>query len=241
MISPACDPTLGPAAQAPPISSDPRCALGLYDSTDGGAWPAGRRAREVILKDRVKRALGGAHTLRLHDVNTGLPSAEAVRDCSVIVSVFYDGTMLGAVDYLRWLAANIDIGRQVVIINDLGAYQDKQTGGWITHGEINRVLDKLGVRYDGKWTNRRSELSVLAWDSTLFRRKPKPEHYYRFMVSKPDVTVHMSIGRDGLTPGGSAVVFSSPRGGMVLTRYYEGKHGFEYLKLRTFLQRTLTL
>ncbi len=242
-FSPACiDGASIPVVEVPP-RGDGSCVLGLYDATDGASWGAGRRARDIILGKRVAAAVQatGRH-LRIVDVSDGIPTSESVRDCDSVVTSFYDGTMTDALTYTAWLTAVLKSGRRVLILGDYGAYQDAKSGNFMNHEVVNLALSLLGVAYDAKWTKDGRKLQVTSWDRSIYSGPPNVKaagHYLRFRPVGEGVTPLLTITRTDLPDGLSTVAFTSPRGGMVLTRYYENKDGRELAQLRDVLQRAL--
>lgn len=229
----------------PPIDRQSPVVLGLYDSTDGRSWGAGRRARSVILGRRVTMALRKLGLrIEFHDVSKGLPPRASVERARAIVTSFYDPDMVGAREYVSWLRAQLEAGRRVAMLNDFGAWREKSDGTWLSDDAVNVVLQAIGLRYRGEWTNDGRVLTISQEhvDQEAFHRVPSPRqarHYYLFSATAPDARVHLGVMRKDLADSLSAVVMSSPRGGMALTRYYESKDGDEFLNLERFLSAAL--
>ena len=213
--------------------------LGLYDSTDG---PHGA---DVVLKQRVEpvlKALG--LTLVIHDIRTGLPPTVQMPEFRAIITVFDDAAMPNASVYLKWLAGQVAGGKRLVILNNMGAYQDSGTGKWTDWGEVNRVLKSLGVAYQAKWTDKRDQLHITKHDSARFEPETLPDltgaqHYYKFKPTGADMDVHLMVQRKDIEEGDSAVVFTSTGGGMALDRYFETLEKKPLLRLAPFLEKAL--
>lgn len=214
--------------------------LGLYDSTDES-----NRGIDVILRSRARRALAQLGLrLTTHDVAQGLPSAERMSRFRAVLTAFDDAQMLGAGEYARWLHAQLDAGRRIVVLNNFGAYQDAETQEWVGWDQINGVFKRLGVLYDAQWTGDPNVLQIIAQSAEMFRSSPRitPEraaHYYRFKPVAADLEPHLIVNRIDIAGGESAVVFTSPRGGMAMTRYYEDRNGREQVRLTRFLDKAL--
>ena len=244
VTSPACLQVRSTATQTvPAINSAGLCVMGLYDSTDQPAWNAGAHCRDVILANRVAPVVADlGWVLRLHDVAHGLPSADIMKDCRAIISVFYDGRMNDASRYAAWLGSHAKRGRKIVILNNFGAYQDASDGRWLSHDTVNSALRIIGVRYDGQWTGDARKLAVGQKNTAIFVTVPNVKtasHYYRFTPTREDVVVHYEVLRSDLNEGSSAVVMTSPAGGMAMTRYYESAQGQELLNIGKFLRLSL--
>lgn len=243
ILSPACG-----ADGVLPVVSLPRfeggtCVLGLWDSTDAPTWKGGDRARDVILGQRVRKLLESRGlTLSLHDVAGGLPPEPALRSCQAVITSFYDAEMKDAARYAAWLRAVIQSGRRVVILNDYGAFFDTTTQAWLEHPVLNAPFMALGVEYGAEWTGNGQVLSISGFDKKAFVTRPDPkvaQHYFRFRPVSSDVTVHLQLSRKDVPDGASAVVFTSGKGGMALSRYFETQDGAPLVDLSVFLSQAL--
>ncbi len=213
--------------------------LGLFDSTD-----TSKRHKAEILEKRVRGSLRAIKLgLDVRDVNEALPSETEMAQYRGIVTAFSDEGMPNPHIYLRWLHQQLLAGRRVVVLDNLGAYKDNQTEKWVEWSQINAVFHLLGVAYDAKWTDKVELLKIAEQNADIFKGGKAPDpantrHYYRFRPIG-DIDAHLVIDRTDLEQGQSAVVFTSERGGMALTRYYESDSGAEHLKLRPFLTKAL--
>ncbi len=214
--------------------------LGLYDSSDSGS-----NGRRRILQNRVQpvlRAFG--LQLVIHDANSGLPPSADLKGFRAIVSAFNDGDLLKPEAYLIWLKEQLDAGRRLVILNNFGAYRDRETKKYVTPDKLNRVFRQLGVRYGAQWTSKTELLSLVSADEDMLRVPATQafstlEHYYHFAVTSRAVRPHVVVKRRDITPSESTVVFTSDHGGMALERYYEDSAGAEKINTRTFLEAAL--
>ncbi len=245
-LSPAClQRPRTPVASVPPYDGSGLCVMGLYDSSDQPSWSAGAHCRDVILTSRLAPIIADmGFIMRLHDVTKGLPSPQMMVHCRAIVTSFYDGAMAGAEQYAEWLGMHAKAGRRVVILNNYGAYQESKTGAWVSHDVINSALRIIGVKYDGQWTDNDRLLKVGRTSPHMFRTIPKvktAKHYFRFRRTRTDAAVHLEVVRTDINDGSSAVVVTSPSGGMALTRYYEDESGHELLDLARFIRLSLSV
>ncbi|MFT7626329.1 MAG: hypothetical protein ACI9WU_005524 [Myxococcota bacterium] len=237
---------VGVAHRAPPLNLNATEVLGLYDSTDAPSWGGGTRARKTILGSRVRFALRKLGlVLVLWDVKGGLPPRDVVAAARGIVTVFYDAEMSEAAKYGAWLRGQIEVGRRVVVLNNYGAW--RESGGDFVDERIpNLVFEALGVRYMAMWTSDPTVLQVSATytDESVFDKVPRvaaARHYYLFRPSASDVRIHLGVQRTDIDDSISAVVMSSPRGGLALSRYYESRDGEQHLLMTRFLERALLL
>jgi hypothetical protein len=237
--SPACV-VGGPLPPAPPLDPSGKEVVGLCDSTDGPKWKGGKRSCKEVLGRRVAKILESRGLeMHVYDVSQGLPEPADLAHARAIVTSFYDDSMTGAATYLAWLRAQLDAGRKVVVLNDLGAWREQGSEAYDLDDRANLVLEALGVRFEGDWTKDGKVLETGRVEKGLFRRVPRPSaarHYFRFVPEAKDLHVVMEVRRKDLADSASPVVFASPRGGMALTRYYEDINGVELLDLRKFLE-----
>ncbi len=230
--------------RAPALAPAADTILGLYDSTDARSWDGGVRARRTILGGRVRSALRKLGLkIRLWDMNQGLPPRDVTARAAGIVTAFYDADLNGAAAYALWLRAQLEAGRRVVILNNYGAWREAGKD-YVDERLPNLVFEAIGVRYLAQWTSRGALLATAPdhVDPTMFTRVPNPavaRHYYLFRPLSSDVRVHLGVTRSDLEDSLSAVVMTSPRGGLAISRYYENRDGDQHLAITRFLERSL--
>ncbi|MFT5430239.1 MAG: hypothetical protein ACI9OJ_000912 [Myxococcota bacterium] len=228
------------------------CVVGIYDSSEKLAWM--RKYRDTVFTDRIEPALKEfGLELILHDVHEdGLPEASMIRSCGAIVTLFLDAYLLNADAYSAWAAAQAKVGRKLVIFNNFGAYFEnpRTADNEDRAGErANRVFSALGVSYRAQWSNKRRVLRIdnrrrtksIFHRTVRFARTRFGPHYYLFRPEREDVAVHLWVTRRDIDNGKSAVVFTSPRGAMALTRYYDDPDGRSFINTPAFLKMALGL
>ncbi|MBM4394893.1 MAG: hypothetical protein FJ087_04305 [Deltaproteobacteria bacterium] len=232
-----------PLPTVPPLDPAATQVLGLYDGGDAQGWEAaGRRARKEILGERVRKALAARGlTLAIRDLRDGTPDDDETARSRAIVTALCDATLPGARGYLLWLRANMEAGRKVMILNDLGAFLEPGSPGGIGNEWVNLVFEPLGVEYRGSWTENGRVLRTTRADPTLFLRGRVPKasaagHYYRFVRTGDDLAVFLEVERTDIPDSASPVVFAGRRGGFALARYYEDVDGREHVDLSKLLE-----
>ncbi len=216
--------------------------LVLYDGKDPGA------GGKAMAEQRVGRVLGALklpYTIR--DVAEPLPDANAMADYRGIVTVFSDPEMVQARAFVSWLDRELHAGRRLVILGHFGAYRESTDQRWLDTDDVNRIFRHLGVIYLGQWTDDPSKLALTRRDDQKggVLRADAPitletsRHYLLFRKLADDVTPHVVVDRKDVQDGQSAVVFTSPRGGMALERYWLDPKGKEYVDTRAFLELAL--
>ena len=232
---------------APALDPSSTMVLGLYDAADDKGWRgAARHAQVDILQGRVAPALKRLGlTLKIVNMARGtLPDEALVASSRAIVTCFLDTTLINAPTYAAWLRAQIDAGRRVAILGEYGAYLDKASKKAVDLGQVNRPLEALGVQYIDRWEKNAKLIKLKAADKSMFPGgvpSPKTARHYRlFKVQATDLTVHLSLEVAKVPDSESAVVFTGPRGGMVLVRYDESQDGKrQYLDMLKFLSLSL--
>jgi hypothetical protein len=192
--------------------------LALYKSSDG----QGAADNEIALHlEAALRLMGLA--VRYHDVDRGLPGPRELDDARAVVSWFRGPAMADPLAYLAFLRATIDSGRKILVLDNLGAYQDRASGRWLDSGELNQTLVRLGIQYAGDWTDDPSLVALRHVDASVMRREvldaPGPRLYYRYLAVDRDLTVLVSVERKDRGYGASPVVMTNANGGFALSTY----------------------
>ena len=162
--------------------------------------------------------------VRYHDINRGLPSGRLMRNARGIVTWFKDSSMRKAESYCAWLAKQIESGKDVIIFDNFGAYQDSKTKKWTPMRAVNSVFRQLGVQYRAQWTSDSELLQVAHKDSEVVEKKvpidlSKKGYYYLFEKVDDNLRPYLTIHRKDLEQSESCIIFSHPNGGMALSRY----------------------
>lgn len=228
------EPKRPPPAATPASRPMGKCVIGLWDSSDrwGRSRGAAKRAKKTmrgVIKPALKR-LG--LSLKLVDVAKGVPSDAKMGACRGIITLFEDYDMVDAEGFNAWMAGQIQGGRLVLMINSYGALRDRKTKYAVPQHSTDQVFDAMGVRYRGWEINNRKDMFAgpVGKDLGVFTpsgpaRPNVARHVRVFTDPAPDVVVHQWVGYvdpfDRKTKGESAVVFTCPRGGMALIRYFE--------------------
>ena len=76
--------------------------------------------------------------------------------------------------YLEFLGSMAASGRKLIVIDNLGAYQDAETGEYVNNHLLNMTLAKLGIIYMGDWTDDPSRLRIASKDSQSRAAFPRP-------------------------------------------------------------------
>jgi len=181
------------------------------------------------------------------DIDRGLPGESVTKYSRAIISWFRGPSMRNPGDYLSFLDKMIEDGKKVIVIDNLGAYQDKITGEYIQPLRLNSTLARLGIMYHGDWTQDGSLLEITYKDSEMveFQAKQKVEDsafFYHFLSSDREMDTWLAINRSDKDYAPSPVIVTNRNGGFALSRYiYRVENGKVNLLLnvKKFLQQAL--
>jgi hypothetical protein len=225
-----------------PPSAYGRTVLALYKSGDGQS----ERENEVFFHlSRPLREMG--LKVRYWDVDRGLPDDGALEDVRALISWFRSPSMSDPEGYLRFLDRSLDRGLKLVVFDNFGAYQDRDSGAYVKVSRLNLVLGRLGLLYFGDWTQDPSVLRIAARDSAMVEHGgpqdlDQARFFYRFLQYDRDLRVYLSLRRTDRSYPESPVVVSNRNGGFALSRYIyrvEGGRVVMLLDLTAFLRAAL--
>ena len=156
--------------------------------------------------------------VRYHDIRSGLPNADSLRDVRGVMTWFTSDAMADPRAYLKWVEALSHTGKPLVIVGSLGALKD-ETGALVPAEEINRALTRLGWRYDVSWhtTTAGARYTVAGNDLVGFER-PLPAAvppYATIRATAPDAKAVLRVLMDGRPAAASDVIIIGPRGSIV--------------------------
>lgn len=135
-------------------------------------------------------------------------------------------------DYVEWLRAQVQASRKVIIFGNFGAHTaDGST--WMENEDLNRFFYPFGVEYKAAYTAESSKLQIAGHDS-LVVPPAQLTYYLLFRSINPANQIHLTISRTDLEGSQSALVVTTPFGGMVQETYVD------CLDRRKFLQGILS-
>ena len=219
-----------------------RRVLGLYKSSEG------QTAKENEILYHLSGPLSEMGlTVDYWDADAGLPPESAFEDVRAVISWFRGPSIAHPEDYLRFLNRTVDSGRKLIVLDNLGAYQDRSSGRYLDTGLINLTLGRLGLMYLGDWTEDPSVIRVARKDSAVVEKggEQDPEvsrFYYRFHPVDRDLETYLSLERTDRDYGSSPVITSNANGGFALSRYiyhYADGKVTMLLDLKSFLREAL--
>lgn len=156
------------------------------------------------------------------DVNQPLPAEVDMAGYRGIITWFSKRDQINdPADYCRWAQAQMQRGRKLVIMGRMGFYVE---GTRSMLPECRAMLQTLGVRYLGGFSDTRYFMEVARKDSTMVEfehRLGETEElkYIRLKVVDPKTRVYLVMRRTDTPDSDSALVFTSPHGGFVYDTY----------------------
>ncbi len=161
--------------------------------------------------------------VQYHDIQSGLPDNVDMENIHGILTWFHDDQMPNAAAYLKWLLTQMNLGKKVVVLGSLGAFRDSETRKDIPMNYTNKVFNKLGLDYQGDWSDNPFIIEIVSGVSHMVEFERTLEHeleYYEKVVSlNKENNVYLSIRRSDLSNSESSVVVTTPTGAFALKGY----------------------
>ena len=187
-----------------------RVVIGLFNGADEGTP---RRSRLHRLAEMPLNHLG--IVMIPHDVQKGLPGEEVMRDARGIVTWFSYVAFPDASAYLGWLDAQMENGKKLVILDHIGI-DPGQIEGIVARKLFDRVIGRLGLRWEREWVQLTYASRLLAGDPAMvgFERPFPPilAPYHRVSLIPGSAVSHLSVRRIGRSETDQLIV-TGPAGG----------------------------
>lgn len=222
--------------------------LALYKSTEKFDNTSNYIAR--FLAPTLKE-LG--YTFDCYDICQGLPNSATMARYSGIISWYQTASMENAAPYCRWLTEQIMAGRKVVVLGNLGAFQELDsksnppTERWLLTHEYNTFLYPFGLEFKAMWTKDPKVLKVASRDPQVipFLEPEHLGHYYWIQSVNQENKPYLLLSRSDAKDSESAVVVRTPYGGYALESYLfrdtTGKGDYRWhIDMKRFLADALT-
>ena len=158
------------------------------------------------------------------DIDRGIPGESVTRFHRAVISWYRGPSMRNPQRYLEFLERMISQGKKVLVMDNLGAYQDRETEEYVRPLSLNTTLSKLGVMYHGDWTQDGSLIETSFVDSDMVEYQGRQDpgasaFFYHFLPSDRDLQTYLSIKRNDKDYAPSPVIVSNKNGGFALSRY----------------------
>ena len=197
-----------------------RHILALYDSGQGQSPKSNHihNNAEVILNH-----LGCV--VDYWDIQKGLPDPNQMDKYLGVMTWFYANQMRWPVRYIRWASEQVAAGRKYVILGNIGAFVDRETGKTIDINLINQFCKLMGFRVDNTvTTNEMTRIELVYKDAKMveFERTLDYElqYFIKLTLAKdPGSNVYLKLKRNDIPKCESSVVFTTSRAGVVASSY----------------------
>ena len=216
--------------------------LGLYKSSEGQT----AQENEIFFYlSQPLREMGISIDFR--DIDRGTPEDVNFDEIRAVISWFRGPSMLNPHEYLRFLNDAMDHGTKVLVLDNFGVYQDRATEAFLSINDINSVLVRLGLLYQGDWTQDGTKIEIAHKESRImeFGASQDPLYsklFYRFRLSDSSAAIHLSLRRLDRSHDPSPVIVTNRNGGFALSRYifrYENNVVTMMLNVGAFLREAL--
>jgi len=163
-------------------------------------------------------------SVRYWDIDRGLPPVSLTLYARAIITWFRGPSMNNVEFYLDFLDSQIDQGKKVLVFDNFGAYQERRTGEFVQPLRLNSTLARLGLIYQGDWTDNGSKLQLATVVPDMVEAEGKQDaslsaFYYRFLPVDRDLKTWLSVSRTDQDYPPSPVIVTNPKGGFAFSRY----------------------
>ncbi len=196
-----------------------RSVLALYKSSEGQTV----KENEIYFYLSIPLKKMGLKVI-YWDIDKGLPGKSLTEYSRAIISWFRGPSMRRPYAYLDFLDSMMDQGKKVVVLDNFGAYQDRDTKEYVRPLRLNTTLDRLGIMYFGDWTQDGSKLKITTMVPSMVEYQAKQNvkksaFYYRFISSDRKKKTWLAVKRTDKNYDPSPVIVTNRNGGFALSRY----------------------
>ena len=219
-----------------------RNILALYKSSEGQT----EKENEIFFYlSNPLREMG--LSLTYWDIDRGLPGEKLLNSARAVITWFRGPSMSEPEEYLNFLNKAIDSECKLIVFDNFGAYQDRQTKEYLSPGRINYTLSRLGILYSGDWSEDGRIIKIAHKNSLVVEQggpqdPKKSRFFYRFIPVDRNIKVHLSLTRTDRSYDPSPVIVTNKNGGFALSRYIyttEGGRVRLLLNVEEFLREAL--
>ncbi len=171
--------------------------------------------------------------VRYHDFDKGFSSLNNLEDIRAIVT-WYNGGVVASrdigVNYAKFMIGAAEKGIKIIIVNSYGAYgyKDGNETKWDLLPYIRPLFTKIGIYFQGFWTNNPNNIKIVYKDSAMVEKDEKQDvtkslHYQQIIPLREDVKTYLQLQRTDAPPqagdGKSSVIVISRTGAFALETY----------------------
>lgn len=171
--------------------------------------------------------------VKYHDFDKGFASLGNLEDIRAIVT-WYNGGVVASKDiginYAKFMINAADKGIKIIVVNSYGAYGYKEGNEtkWDLLPYIRPLFVKIGIYFQGFWTNNPNNIKIIYKDSAMVEKDEKQDvtkslHYQQIIPLREDVKTFLQLQRTDAPPqagdGKSSVIVISKTGAFALENY----------------------
>ncbi len=196
-----------------------RTVLALYKSSEGQT----AKENEIYFYLSVPLKKMGLK-ITYWDIDKGLPGKSLTQYSRAVISWFRGPSMKKPYAYLNFLDSMMEEGKKVLVLDNFGAYQDRDTKEYVKPLRLNTTLDRLGIMYFGDWTQDGSKLKITTMVPSMVEYQTKQDvkksaFFYRFISSDRKKKIWLAVKRTDKKYDPSPVIVTNRNGGFALSRY----------------------
>ncbi|OGH56900.1 MAG: hypothetical protein A3G34_07000 [Candidatus Lindowbacteria bacterium RIFCSPLOWO2_12_FULL_62_27] len=179
-----------------------------------------------------------------YDIAAPLPDSKTMAACGAVVTWFNTPDNPSARALCRWLTDRLDEGKKLMVLENLGVYEDRKTGRKTAESDINGLLGRMGLvhSFESGYGAHEIEIEIVDTAMAAFERSLVHEvgHFEGIRSTDPANKTFLRVSRRNPF-GGAAVsdaIVTTPRGGMAGEGYvyYEDEEtGKRLWRLNPFL------
>ncbi|MCX8125022.1 MAG: DUF2194 domain-containing protein [Spirochaetes bacterium] len=171
--------------------------------------------------------------VKYHDFDKGFSSLGNLEDIRAIVTWYNGGVVANkdiGINYAKFMIGAADKGIKIIIVNSYGAYgyKDGNETKWDLLPYIRPLFTKIGIYFQGFWTNNPNNIKIIYKDSAMVEKDEKQDvtkslHYQQIIPLREDVKTYLQLQRTDAPPqagdGKSSVIVISKTGAFALENY----------------------
>ncbi|HOM88064.1 MAG TPA: DUF2194 domain-containing protein [Spirochaetota bacterium] len=171
--------------------------------------------------------------VKYYDFDKGFSSLSNLDDIRAIVT-WYNGGVVASKDiginYAKFMIDAANKGIKIIIVNSYGAYgyKDGNETKWDLLPYIRPLFTKIGIYFQGFWTNNPNNIKIIYKDSAMVEKDEKQDvtkslHYQQIIPLREDVKTYLQLQRTDAPPqagdGKSSIIVISKTGAFALENY----------------------
>ncbi len=169
------------------------------------------------------------------NIADGLPGEQSMVRYRGVLTWFYENEMPHPEAYLKWAKRQVANGKNFVVLGNIGAFKDSETGLFVPLKKINDLAEQIGFRVESGFTTENPHLVELVEkipQMVEFERSLDHElsNYEKFRVTDTAATSYLKVRRKDMQDSESSLILTTPHGGFAASGYVLYENGENYNK-----------